>query len=304
LKGRCIGVSLFSYLSVFLNNYMKKNSLPGVSKYQDRFPKRKEKEAPLYTCRKGSLTVEAAILLPLLAGFFVCLLFYFQVMEVQLMVQNALQETGRSLAILAVKELEEPQEDIEYPLLAKGMLLFKLQDCQTIKKYVVGGAAGVSLLTSEYDEDYILLNAKYVMTFPIKLFGRQDFLLCQKVKFRKWNGWESMIKNPESSLLVYVTEYGEVYHLRRSCTHLALTIEEIPVTELAEKRNASGECYEPCEYCAEKTSQVGKVYITEYGDKYHMIIGCQGLKRTIYQKRFSEVGGMPACTKCVNKENK
>ncbi|MBQ8280383.1 MAG: hypothetical protein IJZ23_11115 [Roseburia sp.] len=212
--------------------------------------------------------------------------------------QNALEETGRALAILSVEELENPEIQEGYFALAKSMVCMKLKDDGPVEKYITGGALGVSLLASEFEGDYILLNANYVMRFPIKLFGYQDFLICHKTRFRKWTGWHAVSESDEAAEWVYITEHGEVYHMRTSCPYLDLSIQEVPLIELGERRNYSGEIYDKCELCKEEREQK-TVYITNYGDKYHLIIDCAGLKRTIYQKKLSEVGGMRACSKCV-----
>ena len=41
------------------------------------------------TCHKGSYTLEAAVILPMMAGFFVAILFFFRVLQIQTGVQEA-----------------------------------------------------------------------------------------------------------------------------------------------------------------------------------------------------------------------
>ena len=290
-------MSLFGYFFLFFY-YKIKETLPGALRRLCGSRIIHKREAPFCTRTKGSITVEASVVLPLLACFFSFLLFYFRIMEVQLIVQDALEDTGRKLAVLAVKELEEPDIEMNYLMTAKGLLLLKLKEEPLLEQYVSGGAPGVSLLASEFDGDVILLNANYVMRFPVKLFGNQDFLVCQKTQFRKWNGWHSIAEAGDATELVYVTEYGEVYHMRRSCAYLDLSVQEVLYTELEDRRNNSGAIYRLCELCGTDDGTVVTVYITNYGECYHRTITCSGLKRTIYQKLLSEVGGMPACKKC------
>ena len=294
MKGRCNGVLLYNK-----NNSNKalcsKKSFPGVyKKHNDRIQK---KEAPHCTRRKGSLTVEASVLIPFITGILAFLLFYFRIMQVQITIQDALEETGQSLAMLSVKELEE-DADIEYGVLAKTMLCLKLKDNKLINTYVSAGAMGVSLLCSEFDGDYISLNANYRMCFPIKFFGNKDFLICQKTSYGKWNGCNDLTSVEEAGTLVYVTEYGEVYHKSRNCTYLELSVQSVSYSQLKNMRNSSGEIYRKCEQCPQETNAVQMVYITKYGNRYHSVLNCSGLKRTIYQKKLTNVGGMTACMKC------
>ena len=297
VKGRCMRVSLLkNFITFFFNNKTKK-SLPGAQAVLFCSHMHNQRETPSCICQKGSITVEASVILPLFVGFFVALLFFFRIMQVQLVIQGVLEETGRSMAVLSVKELEETEAEIEYLGLAKAMVYLKLREEELIEQYVIGGAAGVNLLASEFKGDYILLNANYVMNFPIRIFGRTDFLLSQRTRYRKWNGWHSQVDVGFLEEWVYVTEYGEVYHMRRSCPYLELSIQKIGTYELSTKRNLNGEVYEACERC--KVGPFSEmVYITDYGEKYHYSLECGGLKRIIYQKRRSDVGSMEACKKC------
>jgi len=297
VKGRCSGVSLFIYHHKYVF-CKRKETLPGANKrvcYLRNFLKR---EAPHYTCPNGSLTVEASIIVPLFACFFAFILFFFRVMEVQLLVQDALEETGRGLAVLASKETEETVESIDYLIQAEGLLLLNLKNDELIQQYVSGGITGISLLTSDFSGDDILLRANYVMRFPVRLFGIQDFLVCQSARYRKWNGWHGIWENGSAVQTVYVTEYGEVYHLHRDCAYLDLSIRKVAYVELEHLKNKNKESYDACEKCGNQGNKFESVYITDYGDCYHYTLSCSGLKRTIYQKQLSETGGLPACSKC------
>lgn len=303
MKGRCVGVSLFVHSSQTKYNNKIKKSFPEDPIFSCYFHAKSHREAPLCTCMSGSMTVEAAIILPLFACFFSFILFYFQIMKVQISVQNALEQTGKILAVFSEKEESSTIGDLKYLSMAKGIMYSELKEDAVIVQFVKGGALGVSLLDSEFEGDYILLKANYVMKFPIKVFGSKNFWICQKTRLRKWTGWHSLSTNSEEEI-VYMTSYGEVYHLRKSCSYLDLSVQKIPAEKLISIRNASGGKYRECELCGMEASvkQVVDskqiIYITDYGDKYHFSVTCGGLKRTIYQKKLSEVGGMPGCRKC------
>jgi len=289
-------VSLLACFCKYINRKKTMESLPGAQAFWHCMQKR---EAPLYIRREGSLTVEAAVILPLFAAFFSYLLFFFQIMNVQLVVQGALEETAKKIAVLSVKELEEPGKETDYLLMAKGLLCLKLNEEAEILGFVRGGIPGVSLMNSDFGKDGICLQADYVIRFPIELFEGQNFQISQSAYYRKWNGCNgTKIKN-EVDELVYITEYGKVYHVKRSCPYLTLSIRKVLRMQLDNERNKSGERYEECEVCCEKNNYTSVVYVTDYGDKYHDTMTCSGLKRTIYQKRISDVGGMHACGKCV-----
>ena len=78
------------------------------------------KETPGCTCPSGSMTLEAAVVVPILACLFTFVLFFFRVMQVQLCVQDALEDTGRTLSVYAA--VKDSQEE-KYAVLAKVCLL-------------------------------------------------------------------------------------------------------------------------------------------------------------------------------------
>lgn len=258
---------------------------------------------PPFVCKKGSFTVEAALLLPMLACFFSFILFFFQIMQIQLSVQAALEKSGRNLAILSVRETDSIGDgkkinDISYLALAKASVYLELQKEESIEKYVNGGAMGISLLSSEMQGDYIMLNADYVIRFPLEILGRHSFRIKQGTCFRKWTGWHVVDVQKQKDKLVYITMYGEVYHMRKSCPYLALSIQKVERIYIPILRNVDGSKYKECSMCKKEDKGEVFIYVTTYGGKYHYSVGCSGLKRTIYQKSLSEVEGMKSCTKC------
>ncbi len=290
MKGRCIGVSLMiAHLTKSKKNSIK--SLPESMLF--------ELETPQCICQKGSLTVEASLLLPLLACFFAFLLFFFRILQVQLTIQEALEDTGRALAVMSECELSEKEtETPEYYAIAKAFLTAKLAGEEHVNRYVTGGTFGITLLTSEWDRDDLVLEVNYAMKFPVDLLGKRYFWMTQRASFRKWIGWHAINQVDAAQMTVYVTKNGEAFHRRISCPYLTLSIRTVKTSELEKLRNNSGERYQLCEICGEEGNNTGAVYITNYGTRYHKKISCSGLKRTIYQITFSEIGGRHACPKC------
>ena len=72
----------------------------------------------------------------------------------------------------------------------------------------------------------------------------------------------------------------------------------LDVYKRQEYRNENGEKYHKCELCADKINKFERVYITNYGNKYHTDLNCSGIKRTIEMVRLSDVEGKGACSKC------
>lgn len=110
----------------------------------------------------------------------------------------------------------------------------------------------------------------------------------------------SMLSTEEGDTWVYLAENGKVFHLDRDCTYLRTRIQSTTVRESLGQRNQSGGKYYPCESCCDGKEQMGDttIYLTSYGDRYHVRQTCSKLKRTVRKVRRSQAGQMPACSKC------
>ena len=132
----------------------------------------------------------------------------------------------------------------------------------------------------------------------VPVIGYSSTTIVSCCYMRAWTGYDVEHKAPaeDGEEYVYITEYGEVYHRARNCTHLALSIELAGEEEVEGKRNQSGERYRPCEKCGGEG--LGIVYITKEGNRYHNTIHCSGLKRSVRCVPLSEAGSRTACGRC------
>lgn len=253
----------------------------------------KHKEIPFCTCLKASMTIEAAVVIPLYVAFMVALIFFFRVLQVETEVAEALSYAGRNTAV------ECSSIDSKAVQLATAEALFRkeLAEYPIASEYIA--RPGVTLLGSSFDGDYIRLCATYRVKLPIGFFGINGFSQSQQSEYRKWTG-----KNVGESLddpYVYIAETGKVYHLTRSCPYLDLSIHKIRLDDVADSRNKGGRRYSPCSKCVKDIAGIEYVFITDYGTLYHLDLGCSRLKRTVYTVHLSEVGGKPPCSKCGGK---
>ena len=149
------------------------------------------------------------------------------------------------------------------------------------------------------NEEKIYLQKNRVIESQYAILSVPNCRLHTKCVIKPWTGYDvTQGKNrEEEDTIVYMTEHGSVYHKNRSCTHLSLSIQAIASAIVRDKRNESGECYYPCEYCGD-TGLVTVVFITSHGNKYHTTTKCRGLKRSVKSIRLSEVGGVNPCKKC------
>lgn len=291
-------MSLYSFhYSVNKNNKRKVESLP-KSIFQMTFSKihilSSCKGTPRCTCLPAVFTVEAAVIVPLLACFFISILFFFRVMQVELEVQKALDDTGRQLAVyLSGEETGNTTGSVA----AKALFLKEMSGREAAERYISGGSIGVSLAGSEFKGNEIRLKARYRIRLPVRIFWAWDFVMIQKAECRKWNGWSGVGEDGTADEWVYITETGTVYHMTKTCSHLELSIRAVDYEQLSALRNKNGGKYYKCTLCAGKDTG-GRVYITNQGDSYHRNLNCSGIKRTIFMVRLSEVGTRRRCSRC------
>lgn len=292
-------VSLYPSFQLY-NKKIKKGSFPRnilINRGNFHYPDTSYKETPRYACLPGVLTLEAAIVSVFLLYFFVSILFFFRVMQVQLEVQSVLDRTACKASVyVAVGE-----EGNQWENNAAVNVLFRKEAAgyKTIQRYVSGGMAGISLKKSDLSGNDVDLLAVYDIRLPFRLFGTRDFRLVSRSTARKWTGWNSAKSDKgKNDIWVFITESGSVYHRSKECTYLTLSIRSVTEESLSELRNEKGGKYYACELCASVKNKWDKVYITNQGLSYHYDLNCRGLKRTILKIPLSEAGERSLCRRC------
>lgn len=244
------------------------------------------------TYEKGSLTVEAAVVIPFTAGFLIIILFFFRVLFVQEAVEEALIYAGRTAA---VESCLTDTEELLF-LSAEGLFKYVLAQETDVSRYVTGGILGVSLLGSQFSEKEVVLQANYMVKFPIEFFGYKGIWLTSQNSFVKWKG--DLYEGITQGEWVYITETGSVYHKNTNCRSLDLKIREGLLTEVSLYRGKNGQKYTACGRCMQNVQESSCVYFTDYGHLYHGKISCSALKRTIIKILRSEAGERRACHFC------
>lgn len=126
--------------------------------------------------------------------------------------------------------------------------------------------------------------------------GFSEFTMFSRMRTRIWTGYDNEEAGEEGEELVYITEYGEVYHRSKSCSYLKLSIRAVGLRYISELRNADGACFYACEECGSQCTNT--VFVTSYGNRYHSTLQCSGLKRTITAIPLSQAVGRAPCIKC------
>ena len=164
--------------------------------------------------------------------------------------------------------------------------------------FVLGGKSGVSLST-DTDEDYIVMKSSYVLKVPVPYFKFYYIHRSIKVRCRRFQGYILHDSEQDSSGadVVYVAQYGSVYHTSLDCYHLTVHITDPDKV----KKIMESSHYRKCEKCMKDGTIPSQVYTTKDGDCYHSTLSCSGLKRSVTAVKKSEVAGMRECSECAKK---
>jgi len=267
----------------------------------------------------GSLTLEAAMVLPIILLIFTGFLSFFSFLEIEVRLQNALNYVSQRIAayyyvvdhLEAENITEEIQAEVALPVIktaltpgiVKEMVCEELGDAFSDEKIIVGGKSGLSFIGSGYDSVYQTIRVQVYYRLQIPLFSGISLskMISQKAVYRAWTG--SNFEESSEETYVYVTQNGTVYHTSLSCTYLNISAREVAFSTLEALRNMNGEKYTACSLCCkESTAEI--VYVTNYGNKYHLDQNCTAIRRDVKTIPLSEVGELPLCERCLERSGR
>lgn len=244
------------------------------------------------TSYKGSITIEAAMAVPVFFFAVICLIYLFEVMAVQTSVRSGLSYAGK----VVVQEsyplnMINPEEIEECIVNAVGADRLE-------RSIIVGGSTGIDCSKSSMSLRTGIgkLVATYQIRIPVPMFVIDGITREDTIRIKSWTGYEKEYLGTSEDETVYVTETGLVYHKDYHCSYLDLSIQMVSSASIESLRNIHGGKYYSCRLCGGGNNS--QVYITDSGDKYHNSLSCSGLKRTVYAVPLSEVIGKGACIRC------
>ncbi len=273
---------------------------------------------------EGSMTVEAAVILPLFLMFFLNLGCVIELIRLHGNLEFALCDIGNCMTVYGYVVSEMELSEIGQEDQGRSVLLEELGDIAFsytyVKKQIVdylgesylketpilNGTEGLHFWESDIfdDNDCVEIVVNYVASPFMQEVGFGKFCMANKYYGHLWNGYEIPGTGGESTEsapeVVYITSNGVVYHEKRECSYLVLSIREVSLREAYESQNAKGEKYGICMLCKDAGVQ-RKVFITEDGENIHYIRECAGLKRTVHTVSRKEAEGYRPCSRCVEK---
>lgn len=243
----------------------------------------------------GTITLEASIATAIFFFGILCLIGIFEIIVMQIEVKSALHAVAKEVMVDVCVRPEIPVSEMEEKLVE----IIGKEELE--RSLIVGGCQGLDCSNSKkyWDTTIMELSVRYRMEIPIGMFQIPLVLKEEVIRVKGWTGYEEKTLDSTEIVMVYVTDYGEVYHKDKSCTYLDLSVKSFAKEKVEEARNQSGARYKECSRCKGNGDNKQCVYITDYGEKYHFSLDCKGLKRTIYAIPLSDIKGMGGCSKCV-----
>lgn len=254
-------------------------------------PREKER-ASLFTSFRGSIVVEASLVLPLFFFAVCCLCYLLEMMAIQVQVHAAAHSVGREVA----------QQMYAAPIVFPSKLEADIAEQIGVERMdqsaIKGGSRGLDCSGTSVlpGTGIIRMHIAYKVELPFVVFGRLSLSCEDEFCIKGWTGYVKEGFTVDREEMVYVTDTGLVYHRDPNCNYLDLSIQMVSKSNLGSLRNEDGKIYRPCRFCGRGAG--GKVYITRWGTRYHSSLACRGLKRSVYEVPVSEVQGKGACSKC------
>ncbi len=282
----------------------------------------------------GSMTVEAAVVLPLFLFFFINLSSSLDMIMLHSDLEYALHGAGNELCLYGclltddMKNLgpaghtgpadgsadaaEESDGSGEIAGSASGIALsytyvkYRMEE-DLGDGYLRGsplrnGPLSLDFLGSSIgkDSDIVDIKLSYSVKTPIDSVGIPLMFMAGRFYGHMWNGYEISGTSQELSQerIVYITSDSEVYHLTPACTHLKLSVRSACYLGLEDERNNSGGRYYPCAVFAH--GEVPEtIYLAAEGDRYHYDFNCYTLTRNYSPVPLSEVeDSRRPCSRC------
>lgn len=256
--------------------------------------KRKAKKA------KGSLTVEAAIVLPIFLFAMISIIYFCEIFRYSCVVSESIHQAAKAMAKIAY--VSKDKQDIDNGVL-EGVVLSEIY----VKNQVNSNLESVGIkqknnsyyLSRIMKDDLIDLIVIEKINIPYGFLGISSIKVMDRARVHVFNGYDNTkaqkVSTEESNEIVYITKNGTVYHKDRNCSHLKITISNTVKENINKKRNINGGKYYPCEFCDNKSVNC---FYTEYGDRYHSSVSCPALKRNIISVNISETKGRRKCKSC------
>ena len=216
---------------------------------------------------EGSITVEAAFVLPLFVFFGLAILAPMEWLDKQRQMQTMAERLGEHLSQQAYSaDLLDDQGNIQLELMYQEQIPFIFEQI-----------SGVTMHVAVKRRGWIGLDGKLTTAM----------------------GADGQI-NQE---MVFVTPEGSRYHRYRDCYHLTNVCKAVSRQEVEDLRNVEGKIYYSCSQCLPDQNIQDTVYITTWGVRYHNDRSCAAMSSYFRKVPLSEVIDLGECSVCARRSD-
>lgn len=315
--------SLWDESLIFINSIFKDEPSPAkseksifaflnhISQIQNHFYISPIERTPKLTPRaqliKGSMTVEATILIPLLMFFVMHIFSVVEMIRVQSNITYGLWRVGEVLTVgeaVVGERIWQSNADIEvFDDVMGSVALSSYMEKTLGKQYLkdsplVYGVKGLNFIMSDYRnaEDCVDIVVTYQVEPAITVFPFPYTRMANRYYGRAFTGYD--VSAPGD--MVYVAENGTVWHVSAECSYIHVPLTVMDKNTVMSMETSDGGKYKPCDKCGKDAEEV---YITRNGEKYHASKDCAALRRHVRAIPKSEAKNLKPCSRCV-KERK
>ena len=302
-----------------------------------RFRSEVRRTAPGTRLLAASLTVEAALVLPLFLFAMYLLILPLRMMdtarEMQQICESVCQDTVQLLYLKSLTkkdgpdaggdegtdgsgrsgevrpaDVEETVTDLRLEGALTGNAVGMAAAAQARAKVKDGYVVHLLSLRSSIlgDGETVRLTLDYDYRLPFSVFGLGSIHQSVTAVRRAWTGRTegglmpaSGESGTEDSETVYVGKNSTRYHSSPSCHYLSNDLTAVSYESVSGERNSSGSKYHPCSRCAKGVTG-GTVYISPSGTSFHTTESCSAI--TAYGRPVpkSEVAHLGPCSYCCH----
>lgn len=242
---------------------------------------------------KGYTIVEASVIAPLFLFFMLAMGRLIMLLFAEAHIHQSLAEAANDTAQYCyLEEKLSPGGQagvlINLAILTKQFQTY-LGDDPYVEHTIKNGKTGIllSIKKDPNNEKVFIVQADFFAGYQIPVLGKYYIRLKDVIKKKAFVGYE---KGENRNKYVYITPNESVYHSRRSCSHLSVSVSKVS--------SAQKGSYTPCGFCGDEQASSGTIYVAKTSNIYHCRADCSGLKRTVRRVQLEEVKGLGPCQRC------
>lgn len=259
---------------------------------------------PIFRRQKGSMTVEAALGLPMFLFFMFLMAFPIRVMDTRRQVQAGVEAAGEKIAKYAYFTTGlagDDEPDFLEGLSEEALRIMVEHAAQESAgtDWAGGFSAAKSRIMEDGETVDLIVDYTVKLPFPVFFLGE----LHQQVRCirRAWTGKAGPAAEDGGPVqgaetIVYVGRDGSRYHLSRTCHYLYNDMTAVAADRVDTLRSRDGRRYVPCAVCGEEAGDT--VYVMPNGESFHSRRDCRAISAYVRAVFLKDVQDLGACSYC------